>query len=608
MAFPPSFLDELRNRLSLVSVIGRKVKLLRRGREHTGLCPFHNEKTPSFTVNEDKGFFHCFGCGAHGDVIAFEMRASHLTFPEAVERLAAEVGLEPPKATPEERAQAARQAGLHEVMEAACAFYERQLRSAAGRHALDYLRGRGLSEDTITRFRLGFSPDSRDALKTALMGNEMPESLLIEAGLLIKPEGGGASYDRFRGRVMFPIGDRRGRIIAFGGRIMGEGQPKYLNSPDTPLFHKGSVLYAMAQAREPARSRNRVIVAEGYMDVIALAQAGFEDAVAPLGTALTEQQIEELWRLADEPVLCFDGDAAGQRAAAKAMERALPLLKPGKSLRFAVIPPPEDPDSLIKARGPQAMLDVIERADPLIEVLWRSQAVGRPLDTPERRAALEKDLKDKAFTIADSTVQKQYLRAISDKLWQAFRPVRPERQRVVPGQGKKQLQGVNSRLPRAPRPLPPPPPEVMRERLMLVMVLNHPHLLETVGERLGMVHFADKELDNLRQEILKHLDEGSGLDSQMLQSHLRSCGWSRLLDTLLGSGLYELYSFCRPDAPAHDARAGWEHTFTLYSRKELKADIGQATLRLAEEMSEQSFGHLRALTQQQVADPSENEK
>ncbi|MFD2235607.1 DNA primase, partial [Phaeospirillum tilakii] len=433
MAFPPSFLEELRTRLSLVAVVGRRVKLTRKGREHLGLCPFHNEKTPSFTVNEDKGFYHCFGCGAHGDVIAFEMQAGNLGFTEAVERLASEAGLEIPRPTPEAQARERQRAGLHEALEAACAWFEAQLRRPGGAEGLAYLKRRGLTDATIARFRLGWAPDSRDALRSALMSASLPESLLTEAGLLRRPEGGGAAFDYFRGRVMFPITDRRGRVIGFGARILGDGQPKYLNSPETPLFHKGGVLFGLALARDAARERGTVVAVEGYMDVIALHQAGFPHAVAPLGTALTESQLEILWRLAPEPILCLDGDAAGQRAMARALERAFPLLKPGQSLRFAVLPAPEDPDSLLRGQGPAAMARVLEQAEPLIEAAWRLETEGRPLDTPERRAGLDRALTERAGTIADDSVRIQYLRAFRDRMWQAFRPQRPAAGRCRPG-------------------------------------------------------------------------------------------------------------------------------------------------------------------------------
>ena len=431
MAFPPSFLDEIRSRVSLVSVIGRRVRLTKKGREHVGLCPFHNEKSPSFTVNEDKGFFHCFGCGAHGDVIGFEMQTHHLSFPEAVERLAQEAGLDVPVQAPEDRERAKRASSLYDAMEFACRFFEKALREPAGDTALGYLRRRGLDDQTIARFRLGYSPDGRGTLKNAAKQAGLPEALAIEAGLLIAPDTGGRdggdTYDRFRGQVMFPITDRRGRIIAFGGRIMGDGQPKYLNSPDTPLFHKGSVLYGLAQAREPALQAGTVVVCEGYMDVITLHRAGFAHAVAPLGTALTEQQIELLWRMAPEPIICLDGDAAGRRAAAKAAERALPLLKPGLSLRFASVPPPEDPDSFIRKQGAGALQEVLDRALPLSEVLWRQELAGYAIDTPERRAALEHDVMKLVAGIADRSVADQYRSHFRSLLWKTFHPDRPLR-------------------------------------------------------------------------------------------------------------------------------------------------------------------------------------
>ncbi|HLJ63670.1 MAG TPA: DNA primase, partial [Stellaceae bacterium] len=344
MSFPPAFLDELRRRLSLAERVGRRVKLIRRGREFIGLCPFHNEKTPSFSVVEEKEFYHCFGCGAHGDIISFCMQTESLSFPEAVETLARQAGLDLPKPDPEARARFEARVSLQQAIEAACVFFEERLASAQGAPARAYLERRGLDPATITRFRLGYAPEGRQALKRAL-GEKFPDSMLIEAGLIRKGEDG-ASFDYFHHRVMFPISDRRGEIIAFGARTLGDGQPKYLNSPETPLFQKGQVLYGLATARAAAARQPQAIVTEGYLDVIALQRAGFTTAVAPLGTALGEAQLAELWRMAPEPVLCFDGDAAGERAAARALERALPLLKPGFSLRFASLPAGEDPDTL----------------------------------------------------------------------------------------------------------------------------------------------------------------------------------------------------------------------------------------------------------------------
>jgi DNA primase len=605
MAFSPQFLDDLRSRVPVAAVVGRRVKLIRKGREHQGLCPFHNEKTPSFTVNDDKGFFHCFGCGAHGDAIGFEMRVGHLSFTEAVEKLAAEAGLEVPKASPEERVREARRASLHDVLEAACAFYERQLRSDGGRDGLAYLRRRGLSDETIARFRLGWAPDSREALKTALLTGECPEPLLTEAGLLKKPESG-AAFDYFRGRVMFPITDRRGRVVAFGARTLGDGQPKYLNSPDTPLFHKGATLYGLAHARDQARERAAVVVVEGYMDVIALHQAGFAYAVAPLGTAVTEQQIEELWRLAPEPILCLDGDKAGQRAMARAAERAFPILRPGLSLRFAALPPPEDPDSLIKAKGPAAMQAVLDAAQPLVEVVWRLACDSRPLDTPERRAALEQDLLEKAHSIADDAVKGQYIRAFKDRLYQAFRPPhQPWQPAFAPGRGGKRLpnqpplRGADGRLPGAGRPPPPRAAHAPQEWAMLAMLIDHPRLLDQVGERMGETTFADKDLDNLRRAILKLLGAARDLDSEALSAHLRSDGFI-LVDSLLDANERKARSL-RSYGAIDEARALWEDVFNQYTKKDLKADVSEAVAQLAQDMSTASWTRVEAVKRQEQA-------
>jgi DNA primase len=603
MAFPPLFLDEVRTRVSLVAVIGRRVKLVRKGREHTGLCPFHNEKSPSFTVNEDKGFFHCFGCGAHGDAIGFEMRIGHLSFTEAVEKLAAEAGLEIPLATPEERQREQRRASLHDAMEAACVFFERQLRQPAGREGLAYLRGRGLTDETIARFRLGWAPDAREALKRAAMSETLPESLLIEAGLLKRPDEGGASFDLFRGRVTYPIADRRGRVIAFGARLLGDGQPKYLNSPETPLFHKGSTLYGLAQAREAARAQGMLVAVEGYMDVIALHQAGLPVAVAPLGTALTEEQILDMWRLADEPILCLDGDAAGQRAMARAAERGLPLVRPGKSLRFAVLPASEDPDSLVRARGVEAMRAVLDQARPLIDVVWEQATRERALDTPERRAALERELKDKSAAIADPDVRGQYWAALKERLWQATRPPRRPQAAFRRGTGARRseenavpLRGADGRLPGVGRPsLPgigPRAPGILgRERTLLMLLLQFPALAEEVAERLGQVAFFDSGLDKLRRGILKDLDATRDLDEDAFCAHLRSGGLAPVLDSLLGADDYKI---ARPDA-VHDARSRWEHVFALYTLGDLQADVEQAAGMLAREPSEVNFARLKAM-------------
>ena len=574
MAFDTRFLDEIRDRVNLAELVGRKVRLIRRGREFTGLCPFHNEKTPSFTVSDDKGFFHCFGCGAHGDAIGFVMRTDGLSFPEAVESLAREAGLEVPVSTPEERVRAARQATLYGVMEAACAWFEGELKSPRGKAGLDYLRRRGFGDEVIARWRLGWSPDTRTALRSALTktgdGAKIEEAQLIEAGLLIVPEGGGASYDRFRGRVMFPIADPRGRVIAFGGRVLEEreGAPKYLNSPDTPLFHKGRVLYGLAQARESTRKSGRIVVTEGYTDVIAMARAGVE-AVAPLGTALTESHLELLWKVAAEPILCFDGDSAGRRAAARALDRALPLLQPGKSLRFALLPAGEDPDSLARKEGSSAVEAVLAGAVPLDRMVWEIETETGRLDTPERIAGVKKALETRARTINDRSVQDQYLFALrkrlNDFIW-AGRRAPKSRLHSTP---KPQDVGEGAR--RGVRPL-----DRRREQLLLLCILNHPDLLDEFGEILGGIELSDRGLDKLREEILKVSAQTSVLDSAKLNLHLREAGLASALTALEVPEVRDHGGFALPGTPTDVAKMGLRQLMTHFTRRDRQAQIEEA--------------------------------
>ncbi|HTT80670.1 MAG TPA: DNA primase [Stellaceae bacterium] len=528
MAFPPGFLDELRSRVSLSDLVGRRVRLVRRGREHSGLCPFHNEKTPSFYVVEDKGFFHCFGCGAHGDAIGFVMRADNLDFIEAVERLASDAGIAVPQQTREERERAQRQKTLLEALAAAADFYERQLWSPTGARARDYLARRGLDDDTIRRFRLGWAPEDRQALRRALAG-EFPEALLREAGLIRVPDDGGAPYDYFRGRVIFPIGDRAGRTIAFGGRTLGDEQPKYLNSPDTPVFEKGRVLYAWAAARahiarEPAAP---AIVVEGYMDAIALHRAGFGGAVAPLGTALTEAQLAELWRLGPEPVICFDGDPAGQRAAWRALLRALPLLQPGRSLRFATLPAGEDPDSLIRGGGPPALATLLAAARPLSDVLWETELQAQPCDTPERRADLERRLMAQAALIADRGVHSEYRRFLRDRLFALGRDGR-----AMPAAPRAPWRGKPAQPDRLPGFAPPPPPGRRNREVFLGLFLRHPALIEAWVEEIAAVDIPEPALDSLRRAILEVANTRLGLDAGAFRQHLALCGHTEIVGAL----------------------------------------------------------------------------
>lgn len=427
MSFPKSFLDELKARTRVSEIVGRQVKLTRRGREFVGLSPFNNEKTPSFTVNDDKQFYHCFSTGEHGDAIKFLEKTENLSFMEAVERLAGEAGMEVPKMDPKSAEREKKKAGLIDVSEMAQSYFVESLKRGKGAEAHIYLVRRGLSEETISLFGLGYAPDSRTGMKDYLQGRSVRVPQMIESGVLIGGDDIPQPYDRFRNRVTFPIEDQRGRVIAFGGRALDpNARAKYLNSPETPLFHKGATLYNFARARKPAYDIGTVIVAEGYMDVIALHQGGFPHAVAPLGTALTEEQIQLLWRMTSEPILCFDGDRAGLKAAYRAVERVLPLLKPGHSLRFAMLPDGKDPDDLIRDGGSGAMQEVLDQAKPLSTMLWDWQVSLGDWDTPERRAAFEETMGELVGSIADPKVRGHYREGVRSQFRAYFGSEMPE--------------------------------------------------------------------------------------------------------------------------------------------------------------------------------------
>lgn len=616
MAFPPGFLDELRARVSLSDIVGRKVSLKRRsGSEYAGLCPFHNEKTPSFTVNDKKGFFHCFGCGEHGDAIGFVMKTEGLGFPDAVEKLAREANLPVPRATPQERERAERASTLQQVVEMAANWFQKQLRLPVGRPGLDYLRGRGLSDATLDDFRLGFAPDTRDGLLAALKREGVPLDKIVEAGLAIQPEERGReAYDRFRGRVMFTINDRRGRAIAFGGRVMGQGEPKYLNSPETPLFHKGANLYCLDRARVAATKDQPVIVAEGYMDVIALHGAGFTGAVAPLGTALTEGQLGELWKLADEPYLCFDGDNAGRRAAQRAAERALPLLRAGKSLRFLALPGGEDPDSLIRARGREAIEGVLKLARPLSDVVWDLETDGKPGDTPERRASIRRGLMQRADQIADPDVRGFYrteFRERLDKLYGGQRkPWTPAgtwgSRRPMPGRfGDRPAPfaaGMAAR--RADADLESSP----EARALLGALIERPAMLHVLAEELAHLSIPEGELDRLRSALLDALallpsgvdpaaEEAVGgdtpLEERLILEHLQRSG----LGGLAAAARAKALRVFRDDPRDPEGWIGqWRHAaIELGRRLAGPEELKQAEAALAENPSQENWENLQAI-------------
>src|SRR6201991_379811 len=423
MRFSPEFLDELRARLPVSEVVGRRVKLKKAGREFKGLSPFQQEKTPSFTVNDQKQFYHDFSTGKHGNIFDFVMETEGVSFPEAVERLAVMAGLPLPAVTPDAARHEQRRKTLYDVMELAAKFFADTLASRHGAKARGYLADRSLTPATQLQFRLGYAPGERFALKEHLGAQNIPVADMVEAGLLVGGDDIPVPYDRFRDRIMFPITDLRARVIAFGGRALEkDAQPKYLNSPETPLFHKGDNLYNHAPARQAAHNGAQLVVVEGYVDVIAMVTSGFPAAVAPLGTALTENQLALLWRIADEPILCFDGDRAGQKAAYRAAELALPHLKPGKSLRFALLPEGQDPDDLARSGGRGAIEEVIGAARGLADVIWSREIAGGTFATPERRAALEARIGELSNGIRDEVVRRYYRQDLAERLQRSFAP------------------------------------------------------------------------------------------------------------------------------------------------------------------------------------------
>ncbi|AKM06908.1 DNA primase [Pelagerythrobacter marensis] len=464
----------------------RTTKLQRAGREWKACCPFHDEKSPSFTVSDEKGFYHCFGCGAHGDAIRWMTDQRGLSFMDAVKELAAEAGMEVPAPDPRAAQRAQERAGLHDVMQAAQDWFAANLAGAGGTKAREYLQSRGFNARTVERFGFGYAPAERQALKGAL--SQFDESLLVEAGLRIEVDDRDP-YDRFRSRLMLPIHDARGRVIAFGGRILDSdtNAPKYLNSPDTALFDKGRTLYNLHRAGPASRQTGRLIVVEGYMDAIALAAHGFEDAVAPLGTALTEQQIELLWRMVETPVLCFDGDAAGQRAAMRAIVRALPLLRPAHSLAIVRLPAGLDPDDLLRQQGPRAMEKLLDTPATLLDTLWDFERAAQPLETPEDKAGLKQRLLDHVERIDHPDIRALYKRELLER-FSAF--AFPRRERTAPS--PRGRQGGDWRKPAIPRLSPE-----AAQRLRGAQAGSRDQLVAAVIA--GLMRFPDEALRHAEQ-------------------------------------------------------------------------------------------------------------
>jgi DNA primase len=583
MSLSPQFLDEIRARTSLSAVVGKQVKLTRAGREWKACCPFHKEKTPSFTVNDEKGFYHCFGCGAHGDAIRFLTDARGLPFMDAVKELADAAGLEVPAPDPRAQQRAERASSLYEVVEAAARWFTEQLNGVDGGEARAYLDKRGITEATRKRFGFGFAPDSRNRLKNAL--KNLGADKLIETGMLIQPEGEKEPYDRFRGRLTFPIRDRRGRAIAFSARILGPGEPKYLNSPETPLFDKGRTLFNIDRAAPASREAKRVIVVEGQMDVIALDQAGIAEAVAPLGTALTETQLALLWQLTPSPILCFDGDAAGQKAAFRGALRALSHVGPGRSLGFVTMPPGLDPDDLIRSKGREALEALLEKPEPLVDRLWRHESNAEPLATPEQRAGLRRRLLDHVSMIGDPDVRDQYRAELLGRFNELTRPKQqpwsPQRGRT-PFQPQRQASAGAKAVGSAGLGAP-------LSRAVLQGLLRFPQVIAGHAEAIAALPFASRGAAKLRDSLLSAAMLHGELDPDVLNTILAQAGASHLAEELRSQKSLA-FSFTRRDAdPERASRDLVLVIDTLAARPGLDAALEAATARLKDEGDEAAF-------------------
>jgi DNA primase len=645
MRFDDRFLDEIRARLSVSHVVGRRVPLKKAGREYRGLSPFKTEKTPSFFVNDAKGFYHCFASGEHGNIFTFLMATEGLSFPEAVERLAQEAGLPlPPRhASPAAQARHAEiedeRGRLLAVVAAANAFFMRQLAGTVGTDARAYLVRRGLARDMIATFEIGYAPADRFALKQHLASLGFTVAEMVRSGMLIGGDDIPVPYDRFRHRVMFPIHDLKGRVIAFGGRALDPDAPaKYLNSPETPLFQKGSVLFNAHRARPLAHTAGRVVVCEGYMDVVALTEAGIGEAVAPLGTALTEQQAGLLWRLVPEPTLCLDGDAAGLKAAYRAIDTLLPHLMPGRSATFAFLPDKLDPDDLVRQRGAAAMADLLTRARPLVDVLFERETARADLSTPERRAQVEARLKAAVATIADAAVRGHYERAIRDRWYTLLRGDRGRRpttggtahggRALVHGRAAEAGRGGAGRGSPGPGSAGRPPPWAaptgasaslkdsnlgagtvhmpQREGLLLRALLVHPWLIEERAEDIAALTVTSEPLERLRDAILSLLGDEISLDSENIRSHLSQRGLANTVVAIERLATHRRDRFAEVSSDRETVAAQWLHAHRLHEQMVgLHRELEAARRAWHEHQSDAACEAILELHQRIVAVPSD---
>jgi len=604
MKLPPEFLDEIRARLPVSDVVRGRVKLRKQGREWAGLSPFNSEKTPSFFVNDQKGFYHDFSSGKHGDIFDFVMETEGLSFPDTVERLAGMAGVAMPQRNAREEVQEKKRAGLLDVLAMAARYFESNLNGPVGAKARGYLSDRGLGPPTQSRFNLGYAPADKFALRDALAAKGVGVDQMIEAGLLVHGDDIAVPYDRFRDRVMFPIHDRSGKVIAFGGRAMEPGaKAKYLNSPETPVFHKGSLLFNHHRARQPAHESGRIVVVEGYVDAIAMSEAGFPNVVAPLGTALTADQCALLWGLAEEPILCFDGDNAGRKAAFRAVETALPLIGAGKSLCFALLPEGQDPDDLLRASGPLAIEEALGEARPFADMLFQREADGESLETPEQRAALERRLSAAVGTILDETLRRHYQADMRRRLAALFGESRPSPPRPLraPGYGgqRKPFPPPGPRLGLAEAPLPPQERlgrkarEPARETVILALLLNHPPLLEAHWEEVAALEFEGKRLASFRDALMAAPAEAL-VSADAIGEALREAGHGAERERILAVAEKMPNWWClRPEAAASDVEHVLRQSVALHRRTgALNRELKLAERSLAVEPNEQNFARL----------------
>jgi len=642
MRFTPQFLEDLRARLPVSEVVGKRVKLKRAGREWKGLSPFQQEKTPSFTVNDQKQFYHDFSTGKHGNIFDFVMEIEGVSFPEAVERLASMAGMPLPAVTPDAARHEQRRKTLHDVMELAAKFFTETLASKNGAKARGYLADRAITPATQLQFRLGYAPPDRFALKEYLGAQGIPTEDMVEAGLLVSGEDKPIPFDRFRDRVMFPINDARGRVIAFGGRALEKDVPaKYLNSPETPLFHKGDNLYNLATARQAAHDGSPLIVVEGYVDVIAMVTSGFGGAVAPLGTALTENQLALLWKMADEPILCFDGDRAGQKAAYRAADLALPHLKPGKSLRFALLPEGQDPDDLARSGGRGAIEEVVGAARPLAAMIWAREIEGGSFATPERRAALEARINELANSVRDEVVRRYYRQDLIERLQRTFAP-EPARnfggrsgfqgrnfsgespRRFQPRQsggggggggkfadgraggfasgplGRGPYQAASPQLANSPIMRGQRSSLSRREALILQCLINHPWLLHEHLEEVAALEMAHPEAHKLRAGIIAafandhHHSPDPDEQSEKMHTDLERSGFSQILQRVERAITTVAVWGARAGAAREDVLSTWHQLVVLHQKTHaLLREKKDAELALGEEPSDAHMAWLK---------------